>query len=140
MKNKIIVQKKELPNNYLDQLITKINQTISIYVNNDISKFDEIFFNDDIKKAIIDNNKYHDSFITEISSQIENIISKYFDNNSLYMPNIKDYFIKKFNNHKEYLTIIYYKFYAKIYSHFIKKDIKKKIINNIVKSNGENKV
>lgn len=141
LKNRIIVQKNdELPDNYLDQLIIKINQTISIYVNNDISQFNEIFFKEDIKKVINDNNKYNDSFIFEISSQIENIISTYFDSNSLSMPNMNKYFIQKLNSHKDYLTNIYYKFYEKIYSQFIKKNIKKIIINNLVKFNGENKV
>ena len=76
LKNRIITQKNNgLPDNYLDKFISKINQTISIYINNDISKFNEEFFKDDIKKTNIDKDKYHDSFIVEISSQIEYIIS-----------------------------------------------------------------
>ena len=96
MKNRIITQKNNgLPYNYLDKFITRINQTIFIYVNNDISKFNEEFFKYDIKKTNIDKDKYHDSFIVEISSQIEYINSKYLDCNSLSMPNIKSYFIQK---------------------------------------------
>lgn len=138
LKNRIIVEDNiELPNNYLEQFLKKINQTISIYTNNDISKYNDVFFGDNIIKIINDNNNHQDSFINEMSFQIEEILSNFFKKNAKLTPNLREFFINKFNNHKDYLTTIYYKYYERIYTHFMKKMFKKKILNEFVKLNEE---
>lgn len=138
LKHRIIVNDKiGLPNDYLDQLMIKINQTISIYANNDISKFNVVSFKDDIKNFINQNNNYHDAFIDIISSQIEKTLSDCFNKKSISKPDLREYFTNKYNKKKDYLTIIYYKYYERIFSHFIKKKIKKLIINYITQFDGE---
>ena len=135
LKNKIIIDETNLSDNYLQNFITKINQNISIYIHNDISEYNTICFNEEgIKKIINENNIYHDLFVEEIIKQIIEILKDYINIYSITENDIYECFVKKFKKYQKYLDIIYYKFYERLFNHFIKKEIKKKIILNIVKS------
>ena len=138
LKNKIIIDDKNLSDNYFQNFITKINQNISIYIHNDISEYKTECFDDEgIKKIINDNNNYHDLFVDSVIKQIMEILKDFINNDSSTKGDIYECFTKKFKECKYYWNIIYYKFNERLFNHFIKKEIKKKIVSNIIESEKE---
>ena len=78
LKDKIIVDNDYNKNNkYIDELIIKIKQDLSIYCNFDISNYkDEIFNEENLKKGIMDIDTNKESFIQKISGEISSLLDK----------------------------------------------------------------
>lgn len=140
LKKRLIVQNKdELENkDFLNLFIDKINQDISIYASMNITNINDIFFDaEKIKKNINELNQFRDNFI---SDEKHHILKKFNNKNSFSdfinaNINIEEALEKKFNNYKENLNLIYYKFIEVYYDKAIKKLIKKEIINNYIRIN-----
>ena len=72
---------------------------MKLYINNDISKYSDVSFNNiELKKIINNNNKYHQSFINELIKQILEILKDYINIYSVTESNIKECFTKKFKD------------------------------------------
>ena len=121
-------------NQYIDDLIMKIIQEISLYYTNGFSN--KLFDENKLKQNIINNNKYCQTFIETIISDISENLTKKIkkiknDNNNEFRLDsvIINCFSEKFKNYKIALGDVYYKYMYKVYSGLIKL----KIQNNILK-------
>ena len=142
LKDKIIVDNNYNTNNkYIDELIIKIKQDLSIYCNFNIANYkDEIFNEEDLKKEIINKDTNNESFIKKISEEISSLLDKKLKlidsldnkNREKIYNKINNIFTNKFTKRVDVLNNIYYKFIEKYYSKNIKKNVQNIIIQKLL--------
>ena len=139
--NKIIIDKVENErNNYLDDLVIKIEQELAIFYNFDISKYNiNVIDLEKLKKFIndiyitIDISKFKEDIIDKIIKSIKKNLLFINKNDFTFESKINDIFKTKFINNQTLFANIYLKHFQKKYNS-IKKIIKADIINNIIDS------
>ena len=146
LKNKIILDNDDNDennenDNYLDELLVKINQEWAIYSNYDISEFNKNVININELKNLI-NEIYSkievSKFKYDTIESIINILSKKLTFiNEKYEPNLKDRIINiykiKFNSETSLFKNIFYKYFEKkyiIFKKIIKNDFIEKFLDN----------
>ena len=146
LKNKIILDNDDNDennenDNYLDELLVKINQEWAIYSNYDISEFNKNVIDiNELKKLIneiyskIDVSRFKDDTIESI---IEKLSKKLTFINEKYEPDLKDRIINiykiKFNSETSLFKNIFYKYFEKkyiIFKKIIKNDFIEKFLDN----------
>ena len=142
LKDKIIVDNDYNTNNkYIDELIIKIKQDLSIYCNFDISNYkDEIFNEENLKKGIMDIDTNKESFIQKISGEISSLLDKKLklinsldnEKRKKIYNKINNIFTNKFTKSADVLNNIYYKFIEKYYSKNIKRNVQNIIIQELL--------
>ena len=146
LKNKIIQDETMNINNntYIQNLILKINQDISIYNNFDISLYNQKIINgESLENNIIKYRIDSKPFIESISKEIIDLLKtkleliKTFKNDEekkKVILKLTKKFESKFNDCNNILLNIYYKYLEKIFTNVIKKELKKVIIDKFIKS------
>ena len=140
LENKIIKNddEKNENNNYLDELLVKINQEWAIYYNYDISKFNINVIDGNKLKQLI-NEIYSNIYISEFKNDIINTIIKilsenlYFTNEIELLGKIINIYEIKFNSEKSFFKNIFYKYFEKkyiIFKKIIKNDFIEKFLDN----------
>ena len=140
LNNKIIIDDNfQLKDNYIDNLLLKIEQDLSIFYNYNIGNYNEIIINKEkLRKSILNiaNKINFKDFKLLIMNNIKEMIKQklsFLCNKKKEIYNkINQAYEKKFENNKLLFSNIYYKYFEKVYNSIIKKDIKNKLINNII--------
>lgn len=122
-------------NNYIEKVIIKIKQEISLYYTNEYNK--KLFDENQLKQNIINYDKYYQAFVDGIINDISNYLIKKIkkikpeDNNEFNLYSvIINCFQGKFKNYKCVLRDIYYNYIYKVYDGLIKIKIQKNILND----------
>ena len=131
LKNKIILDNDDNDennenDNYLDELLVKINQEWAIYSNYDISEFNKnVVGIKELKKLI--NEIYSNIYISEFKNDIINTIIKILSKKLINIYKIK------FNSETSLFKNIFYKYFEKkyiIFKKIIKNDFIEKFLDN----------
>ena len=143
LKNKIILDNDDNDennenDNYLDELLIKINQEWAIYSNYDISKFNINVIDGNKLKQLI-NEIYSNIYISEFKNDIINTIIKILGENLSFTNEIElrgkiiNIYKIKFNSETSLFKNIFYKYFEKkyiIFKKIIKNDFIEKFLDN----------
>ena len=125
-------------NNYLDELLVKINQEWAIYSNYDISEFNINVIDGNKLKQLI-NEIYSNIYISEFKNDIINTIIKILGENLSFTNEIEllgkiiNIYKIKFNSETSLFKNIFYKYFEKkyiIFKKIIKNDFIEKFLDN----------
>ena len=140
LKNKIIINKDEnnKNNSYLDELIIKINQDLSVYYNYDICKYNENVINSMELKNLINNiystinvSKFKTDIINLIIKKLNKKLSKFTSDDFILQAKVMNIYKMKFDNSQQIFNNIFYKYFLEKFNN-IKKIIKDTLIYNFL--------